>query len=206
MRLTKILGLVMAAAIAAMALMGAATASAHSTALCKALELPCSAANTYGATTIKSQLVAGTHATLKSSVGPVLCEKSTVEGTTAGGLATTLLGEITKLTFTSCKLGETSCTVTAEGLPYTSHLLIIPGTHNGEFVTLEPSAKVVCGSFINCTFGFEEINLELVGGNPATIAAEEELLTREAGFFCPGESHWTAKYEVTSPKPLFVSE
>ncbi len=205
MRLIKMLGLGMVAAIAAMALVGVGSASAHSTALCKTNELPCKSPLPSG-TAITGALESGTTAKLKSSIGTVECKKSPTSGKTTSGLATSVSGSITALKFEECKLGETSCTVTTEGLPYAASVLVIPGTMNGEFTVKNPSATVKCGALINCTFGFESVNLTVDGGAPAKLLAKEERLTLEKGFICPGESFWTATYTITAPNPLFISE
>jgi len=207
MKYVKMLSLAAVAAIAAMAFVGVGSASAHSTALCKANELPCSAGNTLGSgAAIKAKLVSGTVANLLNSAGNVECKSSAVAGKTTSGLATTVAGEITSLTFTECKRGTESCTVTVKNLPYKASILVIPGTMNGEFTVTNPSAEVKCGSFINCTFGFSSVTLGATGGNPAKIVASNELLTLESGLICPGESHWDAEYEITEPNPLWVSE
>ena len=210
MKYLKTLGLAAVAATAFMALVGVGSASAHSTALCKANELPCAAGNVIASgTSITSQLKTGTTATLLSSLGNVVCKKSGVSGKTTSGLGLSVTGNITSVTFTECTRGGENCTVTSPASstnPFAASILVIPGTMNGEFTVTKPRATVKCGIFINCTFGFESVNLEAVGGNPATVLASEVLLTFEEGGICPGESHWDAEYEVTAPNPLYVAE
>ena len=210
MKLIKMVGLAAVAAIAAMAFMGASSASASITALCATHTEPCPSPLPAG-THIQALLLPGKHATLLTSAGNVLCEGSHILGSTTTGLGTSkqpsVLGNITEVTFLNCKLGTTDCTVTSEAstkTPFLSHLLKT-ALNLGTMTVLNPSAHVECGSFIDCTYGFGAIDLHVHGGNPAEVLAVEEKLTREEGFFCSGESFWDAEYEVTLPKPLYIT-
>ena len=81
MRNIKILGLGLLAAMAAMAIMGAGTASA--TKLCSVNTSPCPAGNTYGkGTSIKTQLVAGTKSVMTSGFVTITCTESSMNGKT----------------------------------------------------------------------------------------------------------------------------
>jgi hypothetical protein len=204
----KMLGLSMVAAIAAMAFVGASSASAASTALCKANELPCSTANTYGiGTVIAAELESGTKAVLKSSLGNVECTISTVGGTTTTGLASPLKGNIEELTFEGCTLSGESCTAeTVVGsLPYPASLSWIEGTMNGTMTVEKAKVHVVCGFIVNCTFGGTVTPLTVKGGAMGLVEAKEVKITLIEGGICPSEAKWTANYLVTSPEPLWVS-
>jgi hypothetical protein len=201
----KMLGLSMVAAIAAMALVGASSASA-STAICKANELPCSAANTYGSgTQLLADLESGTTAKLLSSLGTVECSVSHVSGETTSGLGASVTGKITGLTFTSCEREGTACEVTVEGLNYPASITFTPGTMNGTLKVEKSRAHVVCGAFIDCTFG-GTVSLVAKGGAMGLVEAKEVKLTLVEGFICPSEAKWDANYLVTAPEPLWVSE
>jgi len=198
-------GLAATAAIAAMALLGAGSASA--TVLCKENKSSCGSAYPVP-TNISASLVAGTTAKLVSSLGTVECTVSTSSGqtTTAG---TPLLGLIETLTFSSCKLGKTACTVTTENLPYAASISA-SGSGNGSMTVSsdgsgEPRAFVKCGSAIECIFGQTAATLTAVGGNPAVLKAEaiELKIKKNEGFICPSVAKWTAEYAV-SPAPMFV--
>jgi hypothetical protein len=204
MKHLKILGLALVAALAVMALAGAASASAKSI-LCSTNTNPCTGTKYGTGTKLTSNLKSGTVATLTTSIGNVVCKKSTVSGVTTNGEGT---GEITGLTFTECSLGSTSCTVSAVNLKYSA--TAITGTGGNGTLTVtpgsgigNPGASVVCGSFINCTFSSSDISLGVTGGNPAIISANGVVLNRSGGI-CPSTSTWDAEYEVTSPKPLFL--
>jgi hypothetical protein len=204
----KMLGLAGIAAIAAMAFLGAGTASA--TTLCKTSAGAGKCGSVYGVGTKIS--ASSTEATLVTSLGTVVCKKSTVSGktTSAGGAGLPVNGSVEALTFSECKLGSTSCTVSAVHLNYTASVAWTSGD-NGTFTVGKgtggaPGAHVVCGAFIDCTFTGEGIQLDVDGGSPALVLAKAEPLARESGgFLCPSSSTWTATYTVTAPNPLFVA-
>jgi len=204
MRHTKMIGLALVAALAVMAMAGAASASAAAT-LCSTNTSPCTGTVYGSGTKISSQLKSGTVATLTTSIGNVVCKKSSVGGATTN---TTGHGEISTLSFTECSLGTTSCTVKAVNLNYTAESFASGGGNGTLTISPKaglgsPGASVECGSFINCTFTSSDLVLDVTGGNPATIIAKEEELTRTGGL-CPSSSKWDAEYEVTAPKPLFL--
>ncbi len=201
----KMLGLSMVAAIAAMALVGASSASA-TTSLCKSNTLPCPEAEEYkSGTVLKASLEAGTSAQLLSSLGTVKCTVSSVSGKTTSGKGASVTGTIEGLTFTSCEREGTECTVTVEGLGYPAAITSTAGTMNGTLKVEKSKAHVVCGSFINCTFG-GTVSLVAKGGAMGLVEAKEVKLTLIEGFICPSEAKWDANYLITSPEPLWVSE
>jgi hypothetical protein len=211
MKHLKILGLAIVAALAVMALAGAASASAS--VLCSTNTNPCTGTKYPSGTKISSSLKTGTTATLTTSIGNVVCKKSTVGGVTTNAEAH---GEISSFTFTECSLGSTPCEVKAVNLNYTAQGTATSGGNgiltvseklknppNPNEPPIPPGASVVCGSFINCTFTSSDIVLDVTGGAPATIIAKEEELARSGGI-CPSTSKWDAEYTVSAPNPLFI--
>ncbi len=218
MRLVKMLGLAAIAAVVATAFLGAGSASAVT--LCKS-SLPlgeCPAAERYpNGTAITSSLVAGTKAVLLSSLGNVECTESGVTGKITSSTEESLLASIESVTFKTCTLGSTKCTVTTENLPYTAHLLLAiekvkePADLGGEewqqhyhFVVLNGKAHVECGAFIDCKFGAPEILFHV-----RDLAEDGDLLvlqelSREGGL-CPKTSTWHAQYLITAPHPVHVA-
>lgn len=246
------LGLALVAAIAAMAFMGASSASAKAPHLCKVNETPCAAANQYtyseaAPLLITSKLKAGTEAQLKGeNVPPVKCQNSEVNGEARvkDEARQQITGKITKLKFTNCHvvfIGTSfPCVVTELQLPYTVHLAqksalaVDQGKgimHVGPEKQLggQPGAFIFCDNTfigdIECTYKSKEIQktaaeggtafeqepvwikLEVTGGNPAIVKANQAPLKEPNGgsFACPVQAEWLAEYEVTSPKPVFVS-
>jgi hypothetical protein len=207
MKIIKMLGLAVVATVVATAFLGASSAAAHT--ICKSNHPldECPVGDRYTLPVeISSTLVSGTNAVLLSSVGNVTCKKSEVKGKITGNTGESVLGEITSVTFTECKLGSTACTVTTENVPYTAHLLLAiekvtepadlgGGTFQQHYhlVVLNGKAHVECGAFINCKFGAPEILFRV-----RPLATDSDLLVlqeleREGGF-CPATSTWHAQY------------
>ncbi len=219
MKYIKILGLAAVAAMALMAFVGASSASA--TVLCSqtpsGTPAACPTASTYGAGTTITGTAEG--ALLTNNLNPVECEHSETEAriTNTGGASSTVVGTIEELNFTGCSTTNipiTNCTVTVEHLPYLGEVHWTEGTHNGTLTGLNhgngvPGAKVVCGTVINCRFSAEP-TLDVNGGNPASVLANEESLTISGGGLlmpiCPSTAKWDAEYVATSPTAIWVAK
>jgi hypothetical protein len=204
MKHLKLIGLAMMAAMAAMAFIGAGSASADT--LCKVSTNPCPEASRYPIpTTISAESNA---ATLTGGSFSVTCA-SKVSGKTTANHGSILLGLIESLTFTGC---SGSCNAaSAVNLPYLAEANATGGGSGTLLVksdgTGNPGATLKgCTIFgVECTYTSSSITLDLKGGNPATIVASSEPLTRTGGSaLCPEKGSWTATYTVTSPKPAFL--
>ncbi len=190
------------ATLVALAAFGAPSASA--TALCAVKENPCPYESEYASgTKIEAPLVSGTKATFLSSAGNVACTTSVITGeTTSGGAkGKAVEAKVSGLTFSGCKLGETSCTFTVLHLPYTASFSA-PETFTMEHAE-GVGATVKCGFIINCTFTTKKAELKATGGNPAILTASKVALERK-GTICPAEAFFDAEYSVAQPKPLFL--
>jgi hypothetical protein len=70
-----------------------------------------------------------------------------------------------------------------------------------------PGAAMTCTIFgfpVKCTATAAAQTWKLSGGNPSHLIANEVKMS-VSGTFCPAEATFSAEYEVTSPKPLFVA-
>lgn len=190
------LSLAAVAAIAAMAFIGASSASA--TTLCSVNTNPCPEANRYTSVSVEAALETGTEAVLSGPVA-VKCNTSTVKGASEGTSGNPLKGKITGLTFGPTCTGCT--TVTSEALPYVADVKATGGG-NGTLTVLSPKVKLAnCPLGISCTASASEVVLDVVGGNPAKVLAKEEPITLSCSF---EKGKWDATYVVSTPKPLFV--
>lgn len=192
MKLVKMLGLGMVAAIAAMAFVGASSASASNVVICGENVEPCPAGKI---------LPAGAKIT-GSAVNPVLlgqsnekCEKSSVTGE-LGAPGESLLAKVLSTTFTGNCTPCTTVTASATEL----HITHNPdGTY--KVLVLKPKAVFTgCPLGASCTFAAEDITM--TGTNTATggvITAKEAELKRTAGseFLCGNVGKWDAEYKVT---------
>jgi hypothetical protein len=201
MKHLKMLGLTLLAALAAMALMGVGTASA--TRLCPENKSPCAAPYKKG-TSIKAQLVKGTKSVVSSGFVTVECTESTMSGKTTsdGGAGVPVLGEITSVTWKNCQTTSgSSCTASALGTPWPVQ---VNGSGGSGTMTVSGAAgKFSCA--VTCEYEAKTASVAANGGNPARIKASSVGFSRIGGsFLCSSSATWSAEYEVTSPKPLFV--
>lgn len=202
MRNMKILGLGLLAAMAAMAFMGAGTASA--TKLCSVNTSPCPAGNTYGkGTAIKAQLVAGASSTMTSGFVNISCSESTISGkTTSEGGAGAVTGTISSVTWKGCTSGLGACTASALNTPWSAEVTGSGG--NGTMSISGAGGKFTCGG-VTCEYAASKASVSVSGGNPATIKASNISFSKiGGGFLCSSTASWSGTYEATAPKPLFI--
>jgi hypothetical protein len=178
----KMLGLAAFAALMAMAFLGASSAMAGNTQLCKADETPCAAANVISH--VHEQTVSGAPATLLSSLGNVTCNALFLGDTLGLGAPLVIHGNFT---YTGCLRNGNACTVTEVS---TSSLIEVLRT-GVETVAVEGSGEVNvhCGLFINCTFNGQE--LVGAGKGPLLVSPNGEVSLSEqvthhvGGGICP---------------------
>jgi hypothetical protein len=191
---------------AAVLIMSAGAPSASATEFCSTETSPCTG-TMYGSGT----KFAGksTNPILTSSITNVTCELAQMGGelTSTGGTGSTpISGTVTSATWTNnCKTASgTACTITVLNLPWSMTGEEAAG-ENEFTVTVagKPGVTVKCGFLINCTFTQTSLVLSGENGNPAYVTATAEALNTEGGF-CPATASYDAKYEITTPKPLFA--
>jgi hypothetical protein len=204
MRSLKALGLAALIAMAALPVVGAGPASA--TVFCEAKEETCSGPKWQFLPTIEGK---ASGLTLLGTIGEK-CNSSSLEGEATeepevgkGSLA----GSIVVLTMT----GECEpCTaVTATGLPYATSMTATEAVGDGKLTVKGLSLKLTgCPLGVSCVFNASEISANLTGGGPASLAVTEAALTFLEGSksFCGSTAKLDATYEVTAPKPIFVSK
>lgn len=200
------------AGLTLVAIAGAAPASA--TRLCQNENSdPCSAA--YG----KGQAI---EATLKSAEipigvwGPVECTGGTLKGASTdagGGAGTPVNVKIESMTLTpcTCPSGKASATAIFPAPPneFWKAEVNWKTLKNGTLKVFLPKLRATCNPE-SCLYTKAQIELEVKGENPAELVAEAaktkmELLAGESTIGCPPESSITAIWEVTKPKPLFIT-
>jgi hypothetical protein len=210
MKPMKMFGLALVAVIAAMAFIGAGSASAVTA--CKVNKNPCPTGEEYkSGTIVKAKLLGTEEAVLHATGTPnVLCKVSESEGVSTATSGTPLSGEIKNLTFKECRTATlVSCEVTTVNLPYKAAIESNPLIEGDGFLTAtssgkgNPGAKVVCLGVINCTFTAAAAELRIEGGAPAMLIAEEVPLSH-VGAECPSAATWSAAYEVTAPNPAWI--
>jgi hypothetical protein len=151
--------------------------------------------------------------TTGSEFTEITCKKSTILGKTnnEGSATEAVTGSIEakNLTWSECSTPNGACTVTTvKG--GTLEVNWISGTHNGTLTSNGAEVTSSCASIfgnIHCIYVTEKQDLgKLTGGNPATIDIESTPITpAPTSAICPERVSWDAKYEITTPKPLYVA-
>jgi hypothetical protein len=208
MKYVKILGLAAVAAAALMAFVGASSASA--TVLCKTPGTGATTGTTcpegwaYPANTHIHAVNVGT-VKLDTTFKNVECSNSTITGdtNTEGSATETITGPEGTLTFTNC-----NCTVTVLKAGFIE-IHWIPDTHNGTLTSDESEVTVTCNTIfgsVHCIYETTEDSIgDVTGGNPAIFHSTAVIRKKPTNGLCSEESTWTATYEVTEPKPLYVT-
>lgn len=212
MKSVKMLSLTAIAAVIAMALLAASTASATSTALCTSDALLVCDSNHIYTGHVEGLAV---NPELLSNLATVTCEHSVVLGN-ALGLASgsdgkSQLTHLELIHFTGkCQtdLGV-SCKVSTVALGLLD--LLKTGVNTGTVTSLGSKVRVLCLGVIDCTFGGEPkgsavgATLPLSSGSLGTITMSQAALTM-SGVLCPENALWDAKYTITLPHELFITE
>jgi hypothetical protein len=150
MKSIKMIGLAAFAALLVVALVGASSAMAENTQLCKADETPCAAGNVVSH--VHEQTLTGAPATLLSSLGNVLCTALFLGDTLGLGAPLVIHGHFTYSNCVRHKAagGTENCTVSEVSTDSLINVLRIE--HEGAQVTGTGKVNVHCGPFINCTY------------------------------------------------------
>jgi hypothetical protein len=203
MKIARIIGLAAIAALVLTASLGAGSALAAETALCKTATISpyCESGDRYAKGTALQ--TANTTAVFENNLTNVICTESKLEGETTAETGEPLPVTISAWTLAACKTQSgTSCTVSpTKLLPYSSSLSWTTHT-NGTLTTGAGAWWVKCGFFVNCTFGAPDLTVH--GANPPVIEATEVPVSRSGGI-CPSTAKFTASYSATTPFIGFVS-
>jgi hypothetical protein len=219
MKLIKMLGLAMVAAVAAMAFVGVSSASA--TELCSTNTSACTGTMYPAGTAISGTSAKAELKTKGGLVNPtVTCTKSTTSGKTTnlGKAGEAVTGVIETLTFEGCTNSVDGKTCTANttnflepSKPWNASVTASGGGNGTLTVTKgekgNPGGTFNCSSLAapECSYSTEKASLTVTGDTPATATAKEIPLKSVApsSFGCPPEGFWSATYSLT-PSPLFI--
>lgn len=214
MKQLKILGLAVVAAAAFMAFVGASTASATPTALCKApttfAGLPiCEPFHLYPAgQRIHAELEPGTSLTLTTPNGIVQCTFSTLDANTEQQTEKPLGAIVNVLNFGNCHNGpEPVDVVTVKRGTLDIEIIDLPvWTHDGTLTLTGTEITVLfTGTGAHCFYDAGHTGA-LTGGPMATIDWTGPLTKTGGNALClPGNANWHGNYTVTTPEPLWIS-
>lgn len=207
MKNIKMFGIVVGAALTAMAIAGVGSASA--TSLCAVREDPCSAENKYAVgAEVRANLESGTPAELEAGFLTIECSESMITGkTTKAGMP--IIGEASSVTFGNCNCGV----VKATNLPYAVEVeksgadtASLTGESSGKG---NPGGEVTCAG-VHCVYEKATVSATVETGSPARAAVETALTINMAKsdllcLLAGTTATWRANYEVVSPNPVFVA-
>jgi hypothetical protein len=176
MRSLKMFGLAALMALMAMAFVGASSAMAEETALCKADEEPCQ----------ESNWVSSIHEEGKASIlfNGISDECNVLFSGTAEPFAE--MAEVVKgnFTYSGC---TNSCTMTEENGP--AELEALKAGHEEDIITYKYLLHVNCLGSVNCRFtgaGLKGLGLDaLLTGGTGMVSIIGQEMTKESGSLCP---------------------
>jgi hypothetical protein len=198
------LGPCMAAVMLCVAFLGASSAAAETTALCKKHENPCAAANIYvghfDAVAVAPRLL--------TNVTTIECSKAHLLGY-ALGLANPLAIHLEDLSFFEDCLTAEGHVCTFEDVELGLALLLRTGSNLGTLQLHNTKVLVSCPeAFIHCVYGGLPV-FHVAGSpskeEPATIHANEVPFENGEGLLCPEEAKLDALYKVVLPNPIVIS-
>lgn len=191
MKLARMIGLGLVAAIAVMALIGASSAMAETTALCKVDEDPCAEANQVTEVHYKAEKII----ILTSSMN---YECDALLSGTVSKLGETQTLEAQSLTYTNCNQGCTRTVTKLGSFSIQRSALELAKISGSGF-----EISVKCGTTINCSYAFNELNGTVKGslltGDNGHITYEKATLQKLGGFLCPTEAYLDALFVASEP-------
>ncbi len=203
-------GLLFVAVAALMATVGASTASATETSLCKVKETEpsgitrCKKENTYPAATAIHAELEGPELVIETPIAKVECGLSTISATTEQETSIPLGATITVFTIGGCT-NNAQVKVLVNGTLDIELIDLPDWTHDG---TLEFTETVIEVSRfgVKCIYEPGHAGI-LTGGTPATIdlTGKLKLLAGSSVLCGSGPGSWKGSYVVTKPEPLWVS-
>lgn len=213
MRKLKTLALAVVAVAALMATVGAGSAAATETALCKQpttfAGLPiCEPFHIYPAgQRIHAELEVGQRLNIATPKGIVECKQSTIDANTEQQTAKPLGAIVNVLNFGGCEsAGEEVEVTTVKPGTLDIEIIDLPEwTHNGTLTLTGTEIRVFWKKAgVECRYDPAHTGV-LTGGVMATIDWFGTL-TRTGGLLCPeGNANWNGNYTVTTPEPLWIS-
>jgi hypothetical protein len=140
---------------------------------------------------------------MSSGFVTITCTENTMSGkTTNEGGSGAVTGEISSVAWKNCTSNLGSCTASSLKTPWPAEVTGSGG--NGTLTVQHPGGKFTCGG-TTCEYEGSKASVSVTGGNPAKAKASSISFSKIGGsFLCSSTASWTAEFEVTAPKPLFI--
>ena len=178
--------------------LGGGAGSASATVLCETETEPCTTSYPNG-TSLEAGLKSGQSWLLKAGFANITCTASSLKGqVTNSGSTGSVTGSVSTFTLSGCG------SATVDVLKIGTFSVSSPSEGSGT-LTLEGFEVTTSVSGTSCVYG-GPASFKLTKGSPATLKSTASLTKISGGFLCANPSALTAEYEVTTPKPLFVSQ
>jgi hypothetical protein len=209
MRYLKILGLAAIVVMALMAFVGASTASAD--VLCTTNTTPACSSG-WVVKEVVSSLTPNISFVFETTAGEelVTCTSSSISGTVEKqGKGVEPEGPISSLSFSGCN--HTVTTIANGSIKIETRISIDGGGREKHTNTVTDLGSLVTVGIlgVSCTYGpgANPISLgDLTVGEPATMDVSTVVNRVSGSILCPSTVRWTASFEVTNHKGLWVSE
>jgi hypothetical protein len=199
--------LALAAVFALVAITGASSAAAFETTVCNtsATAPYCESGTGYPASTAVE--VKAPTATITGGIGTLTCGETTIKGTLASQQASPLPLTVTSMSLPACAVNKSAYKCNATTTEGKANLTWTEGS-NGTLSSESAGFREDCPVFgVNCTYS-PVAGLPVHGGNPGTITATKVALapTSNPKLCTKGSVEITANFEITTPKPFYVSK
>jgi hypothetical protein len=193
--------------------------AAGGTTLCKVNETPCSAANHYESGTeffFESGAMTFTTTSRLKGAETINCGHAKIQGqsSSTGSNSSSVTAVVTSIEFRECALktlggAVDSCenvTLNFPGAVITN----TAGTMNGTFTMSvskgELTWQVHCAFGVFCQYTTLSMTLDLIGGEEASLVANEEQLKGPGGFNCAETLDWNATLKMFPSRPIWLAQ
>ena len=145
------------------------------------------------------------------TVGTVTCTEATASGTVDG---TTGTGSVTAYTFVTSSCSDASCPsgvhVSTAGAPWASTFTFSSGTAGQLHISgveVDFACTAAFGITITCKFSAATSTLEVTGGEPALLKAQNISMTKTSGpeSTCGAKADSSGEYQVATPSSVFIT-
>jgi len=207
-KIARLVALSAAVVLVAMASLGAGSALAAKTTLCKTSTISpyCEEGSSYPANTTIEATSASKFKITTSFGVTALCLAPSLKIKTGAESGEPLSASVTTWTVGKC---DESCKAEFKNLPYAGSLSRTTGS-NGTLTSAnggggEPRLFLQCGELLSCEYAAPNVNV--VGGSSPQLTIPETVLTKKGGSNCPTTATFKPfTYTVSSPTPLYVAE
>lgn len=174
------------------------------TTLCKKNTTPCLGSDLYPAhTKLEAALVAATNLKVETNLGSWECSSSSLGGETLADSGSPLSATVSPISVGGCtNKAFGACSVVSENEPHLASFEVAAESGARTMTINSLKLHMTCGASFNCTFSSTAAEFTVVGGTPATLEINQNM--NRTGTLCPSTAILNARYQLTSPSPLYL--